>query len=70
IYKNSQILSIHLSQMGLLLILSGNTKKGLRYLTKSIAMAPLNMENYHKLLELALDSRSVEYIKKILQFNR
>lgn len=70
IYKNPQILSIHLSQMGLLLLLSGNAEKGIRYLVKSIAMAPLNMENYRKLLELAFDSRSVEYIKKILQFNR
>ena len=70
IYKNPRILSLHLSQMGLLLILSGNAEKGLKYLAKSIAMAPLNMENYRKLLELALDSRSVEYIKKILQFNR
>ena len=70
IYKNPQILSIHLSQMGLLLLLSGNAEKGIRYLVKSIAMAPLNVENYRKLLELAIDSRSVEYIKKILQFNR
>lgn len=70
IYKNPRILSLHLSQMGLLLLLSGNTEKGLRYLVESIAMAPINVENYRKLLELALDSRSIEYIKKILQFNR
>lgn len=70
IYKNPRILSLHLSQMGLLLILSRNAEQGLKYLVESIAMAPLNVENYRKLLELALDSRSVEYIKKILQFNR
>lgn len=70
IYKNPRILSLHLSQMGLLLLLSGNAEQGLKYLVESIAMAPINVENYRKLLELALDSRSIEYIKKILQFNR
>ncbi|CAB50071.1 glycosyltransferase family 2 protein [Pyrococcus abyssi] len=66
IWKNPKILSIHLSQMGLLLLLSNNTGKGLKYLTYSIAIAPLNLENYMILLKLALDSRTVEYIKRIL----
>ncbi|AFK22085.1 glycosyltransferase [Pyrococcus sp. ST04] len=67
IYKNPKVLSIHLSQIGLILILGGNPKKGLKYLAKSVAIAPLNLENYRKLLELALDSRSMEYVRKILK---
>ncbi|MFA4662862.1 glycosyltransferase family 2 protein [Pyrococcus kukulkanii] len=67
IYKNPKVLSLHLSQMGLILILGGNPEKGLKYLAKSVAIAPLNLENYCKLLELALDSRSMEYVKKILK---
>lgn len=70
IWRNPNVLSIHLSQMGLLLLLGGDPEKGLKYLTRSIAIAPFNMENYRKLAELALDSRSLEYIKKILHFNR
>jgi glycosyltransferase involved in cell wall biosynthesis len=70
ISMNPQILSIHLSQMGALLIIGGDPKKGFKYLYKSIALAPLNVENYMKLIELALDSRSIEYIKKILHFKR
>ncbi|NJE05554.1 glycosyltransferase [Thermococcus sp. M36] len=69
ISKNPEILSIHLSQMGLLLLIGGDPEKGLKYLTHSIAIAPSNLENYKKLVELALDSRSLEYIKKILHFN-
>ncbi|NJE76716.1 glycosyltransferase [Thermococcus sp. ES12] len=70
IWRNPEVLSIHLSQMGLLLLLSGHPEKGLKYLIHSIAMAPFNLENYRKLMELASDSRSLEYIKKILHFNR
>ncbi|ASJ02086.1 glycosyl transferase [Thermococcus profundus] len=70
IRRNPKIMSIHLSQMGFLLIFGGNAEKGLRYIARSIAMAPFNTENYAKLIELALDSRSVEYIKKILHFKK
>ncbi|ASA78486.1 glycosyltransferase [Thermococcus sp. 5-4] len=70
IWRNPNVLSIHLSQMGLLLLLGGDPEKGLKYLIRSVAIAPFNMENYRKLAELALDSRSLEYIKKILHFNR
>lgn len=70
ISKNPKIMSIHLSQMGMLLILGGNPEKGVRYLARSVAMSPFNLENYRKLMELALDSRTIEYIKKILHFNR
>ena len=66
IWKNPRILSIHLSQMGLLLLLSGEPEKGLRYLMYSIGMAPFNIENYQTLLKLALDSRALEYIQKII----
>ncbi|AEH25427.1 glycosyl transferase [Pyrococcus yayanosii CH1] len=66
IYKNPKILSIHLSQMGLVLILGGNIEKGLKYLTKSFVIAPLNLDNYSMLIKLVFDSRSVEYAKKIL----
>ncbi len=67
---NPRILSIHLSQMGLLLILGGSPGKGLEYLIQSFAMSPLNLDNYRKLTELAIDSRSIEYIKRILHFSR
>ncbi|MDI3476345.1 MAG: hypothetical protein PWQ79_2097 [Thermococcaceae archaeon] len=70
IRMNPKIMSIHLSQMGVLLLLGGSAEKGLKYIARSIAMAPFNIESYTKLLELALDSRSVEYIKKILHFGR
>jgi glycosyltransferase involved in cell wall biosynthesis len=70
IWKNPRILSIHLSQMGILLLLGGRTQKGLSYLARSIALSPFNLENYRKIMELALDSRAVEYIKKLLHFNR
>lgn len=70
ISKNPKIMSIHLSQMGMLLILGGNPEKGVRYLARSVAMSPFNLENYRKLMELALDSRTIDYIKKILHFNR
>jgi glycosyltransferase involved in cell wall biosynthesis len=68
IRRNPKIMSIHLSQMGVLLLFGGNAEKGLKYIAHSIAIAPLNIENYSKLIELALDSRSLEYIKKILHF--
>ncbi|WP_010479312.1 glycosyltransferase family 2 protein [Thermococcus zilligii] len=70
IWKDPRILSIHLSQMGLLLLLGGNPEKGITYLIHSIAISPFNLENYGKLAELALDSRSMEYIKKILHFRQ
>ncbi|RLF78898.1 glycosyl transferase, partial [Thermococci archaeon] len=66
IWKNSKILSIHLSQMGLLLLLGGDPEKGLKYLARSIAIAPFNLENYRALLKLALDSRALEYIRRII----
>ena len=69
ISKNPRIMSLHLSQMGMLLILGGNPEKGLKYVARSVAMSPLNLENYQKLMELAMDSRSIEYIKKILHFS-
>lgn len=69
IRKDPRILSIHLSQMGALLLLGGNPQKGINYLIRSISISPFNLENYQKLMELAFDSRSVEYIKKILRFN-
>ena len=67
IWKDPKILSIHLSQMGLLLLLSKDTEKGLRYLLYSLALSPLNIENYKTVLKLALDSRSLEYVKKIVK---
>ncbi|ASJ06241.1 glycosyltransferase family 2 protein [Thermococcus pacificus] len=70
INKDPRIMSLHLSQMGMLLILGGNPEKGLKYVARSVAMSPFNLENYLKLMELAMDSRSMEYIKKILHFNR
>ncbi len=70
IWKDPRILSIHLSQMGILLLLGGRTQKGLSYLARSIALSPFNWENYKKIMELALDSRATEYIKKLLHFNR
>lgn len=66
IWKNPRVLSVHLSQMGLLLLLSGEPDKGLRYLLYSIGIAPFNVENYQALLRLALDSRAVEYIRRII----
>jgi len=70
IWKNRKVLSMHLSQMGILLLLGGQPKKGLSYLIRSISLSPFNWENYRKVAELALDSRSAEYIRKILHFNR
>ncbi len=70
IWKNPKVLSIHLSQMGLLLLIGGDPKRGLNYLANSISISPFNVENYQKLMELAFDSRSIEYIKKILRFSR
>ncbi|AEC51970.1 glycosyl transferase [Pyrococcus sp. NA2] len=70
IVNNQKILSIHLSQMGLLLILGGNIEKGLKYVVQSIAISPFNIESYKKLAELALNSRSLEYIKRILLYNK
>ncbi|WP_456394990.1 glycosyltransferase family 2 protein [Thermococcus sp.] len=69
IWKNPKVLSIHLSQMGLLLLIGGDPQKGIHYLAHSISIAPFNIENYQKLMELAFDSRSIEYIKKIIHFN-
>lgn len=70
IWKDPRVLSIHLSQMGVLLILGGNPQKGLSYIVQSVSMSPFNLENYKKLVELALDSRSMEYIRKIVHLNR
>ncbi len=70
IYKTPKILSIHFSQIGLLYLISGNIEKGVNYVLNSIAISPFNVENYKSILRLAFDSRTCEYIKKILQFNR
>lgn len=70
IWNNPRVLSIHLSQMGLLLLIGGDPQKGVHYLARSISIAPFNVENYKRLIELAFDSRSVDYIKRILHFNR
>lgn len=69
IWKNPKILGIHLSQMGLLLILGGDPKKGVAYLIRSVAISPFNLENYRTLLKLALDSRTAEYIRRILTYH-
>ncbi|AAL80893.1 glycosyl transferase [Pyrococcus furiosus DSM 3638] len=69
IANNPKILSMHLTQMGLLSILGGNIEKGVKYLAQSITISPLNIDSYKKVIELTLDSRFLEYVKNILHAN-